>query len=129
MPSNKGHRVTTQDIRKMQDLRASGMSTPEICRQTGFSDTTVTRYCGTDSSTKKHGKRMTNEEIAKMRALHGKGMSHAQIAVELGISYDTVTRYLGKQKKGMRADYGSIVTNAQDAMPNCSKNIPFRSFL
>lgn len=124
MPSNYGHRVTTQDIQKMQDLRASGMSTSEICRQTGFADKTVYKYCGTDSNMKKYGKRMTDEEITKMRALRGKGLSNMQIAVELGISYETVARHLGKQKKGLRADYGSIVTHAQDAMPGfmpCSR--------
>lgn len=61
------------------------------------------------------GIKLTEEDIATLREYrYEKGLSNKQIAKETGLSYETVLRYLGKQKDGLRAEYGSIVTHANN---------------
>lgn len=99
------------DIQKMKDLRAQGMSTRQIVKETGFSDKTVVKYAGSVDPFGK-GKRMGEEDIQKMQALRDQGLSNSQIAIEMGITSQTVVRHIGRQKKGARAMYGSVVAHA-----------------
>lgn len=102
--------ATEEDIQKMKDLRAKGLSTRQIMKETGFTNKTVIKYTGISDSGK--AKRMSEEDIQKMNELRDQGLSNSQIAIELGVTHQTIVRHIGAQKKGARAAYGSIVAHA-----------------
>lgn len=105
----KGRRLDQNDIATMKALRHDEHLTyDEICNKMGISKTTVKRYLSEKGKNSKE-----HHTTVEMLELRQKGLSNSQIALELGISYDTVLGHIGKQKKGARAQYGSIVSHAE----------------
>lgn len=110
-------KISTGDIKKMQEMRAQGMSNAEIARKIGCSDKTVFNHIGNSngySPNTKHTKgfRVSEQDILEMQKLRENGLSNKQISIELGVGEQTIVRHIGYQPNGNRSAYGSIVSHA-----------------
>ncbi len=93
--------ASEEDLRKLQELRAQGLSHVKIAARLGYSPGWVMQNL---RRLRDHGPRPSaddreqarNERIAQVQALVDQGMSYREIARTMDTSYNTVRRLLGK---------------------------------
>lgn len=106
----RGIGLTPETIKEIRSYVAAGEHAPEIARTMGLSLNTIYRHGGYNGKKQ----RTSDEVVERMKELQRQGKSHSEIAKETNVSWGTVQKYLGQQKTGCKADYGSLVTKAQD---------------
>lgn len=91
--------ATEEELLKLRELRAQGLSYVKIGARLGYSQAWVMQNLHKSQchrpTVAERGKSRA-ERIAEVQALLAQGMSYRNIAVELGTSYNTVRRLLGK---------------------------------
>ena len=93
--------ASENDLRKLQELRAQGLSHVKIAARLGYSKGWVMQNL---RRLREHGPRKSTDErerertkrIAKVQNLLAEGMSYREIARTMDTSYNTVRRLLGK---------------------------------
>lgn len=85
--------ITTEMVKQMRDLRASGKSAKEIAAVIGVSETAVKNHTAgiVPESRELDAKRKELKE--EVRRLYLEGRTYTQIEAEVGVSSDTIRNY------------------------------------
>lgn len=130
MPKGISRAVPPADIKHRADLRTSGMTTVEIAKTTGYSETTVCVRLRGLFPTRPHGrprKKVRGPDdplLMQIRAMRSEGKSFDKIAREIGRSKTFVARMLPLEER--KCLYGRAAMSAPITEDEFNKMVEMR---